>query len=56
MELQTICIECSITFCSKTAMLLFHLDMKGIAVSRKCLSVWQHKTITCSSRNAFWRF
>jgi cysteine desulfurase len=29
------CIECSIAFCSsKTAMLLFHLDMKGIAVSR----------------------
>jgi cysteine desulfurase len=27
------CIECSIAFCSsKTAMLLFHLDMKGIAV------------------------
>jgi cysteine sulfinate desulfinase/cysteine desulfurase-like protein len=35
MELRRLyCIECSITFPAKTAMLLFHLDMKGIAVSR----------------------
>lgn len=36
----------------KTAMLLFSLDMKGIAVSRgKCLSIGKSKTFTCFSRN-----